>query len=112
MPYEYYRSVTPAAAYPTVIYPAHGNDLTFKEFYAGRPPEPLLAAVPSEYRRVWIVLTHNQLPSGPDQTTSFISAWYGKQYPTWKREEFQEIEVRLYCRDCAEIGPADAAKKN
>jgi mannosyltransferase len=103
VPYEYYRSVTAAAAYPIVIYPAHGDGLTFKDFYAGRPPQPLLASVPSEYGRVWVVFTHNQLNRGPDATTSFISALYGNQYPISMRQEFQEIEVRLYCRNSVGI---------
>jgi hypothetical protein len=98
MPFEYYRSRTPAAAYPIVLYPAHGDGLTFKDFYAGSPPPALLESVPSRYERVWIVFTHNQLDRGPDRTTSLISALFPKQYPISIRQEFQEIEVRLYCR--------------
>jgi hypothetical protein len=99
MPFEYYRSLTAAAAYPIVIYPGHGGELTFKDFYTGRPPQPLLASVPSHYGRVWVVFTHNELNRGPDATTSFISAFYRTQYPISMRQEFQEIEVRLYCRN-------------
>jgi len=99
MPFEYYRSLTAPASYPIVIYPAHAEGLTFKDFYAGPPPQSFLASVPSHYRRVWFVFTHNELNAGPDATTSFISAFYGKQYPISMREEFQEIEVRLYCRN-------------
>ena len=99
MPFEYYRSLTPSAAYPIVLYPAHGEGLTFKDFYAGRPPQPLLESVASQYGRVWVVFTHNQLNRGPDETTSFISALFPKQYPIRMRQEFQEIEVRLYCRN-------------
>lgn len=112
MPYEYYRSRMPAAAYPVVIYPAHGEGLTFKEFYAGRPPDALLATVPTQYRRVWIVFTHNDLPGGPDLTTAFISALYGKHYPVLERQTFQEIELRLYCRDCNQNAPPQAGNQN
>jgi mannosyltransferase len=101
MPYEYYRTIIAARAYPTVIYPEHGDRLTFKDFYAGRPPEPFLAHVPSQFRRVWIVFTHNELPGGPDPTTVFISSQYGREYDSLERRTFQNIEVRLYCRECA-----------
>lgn len=101
MPYEYYRSVTAASAYPTVVYPAYGKGLVFRDFYAGRPPETILASVPFQYRRVWIVFAHNQLPTGPDPTTNFISTVYGKDYSSLTRKNFPEIEVRLYSGDGA-----------
>lgn len=110
MPFEYYRSLTPAAAYPIVLYPAHGDGLTFKDFYAGRPPETLLESVASQYGRVWVVFTHNQLNRGPDATTSLISALFPKRYPISTRQEFQEIEVRLYCRNS--VGREDACSAN
>jgi hypothetical protein len=96
MPYQYYCSITPSAAYPVVIYPASGDRLTFRDFYAGRPPERLLADVPAQYRRVWVLFTHNMLPSGPDQTTRFISDLYARKYEEVHQSKFQEIELRVY----------------
>jgi hypothetical protein len=101
MPYEYYRSIIAAPAYPTVVYPAYGQALTFRDFYAGKPPDAVLSAVASQYPRVWIVLTHNMLASGPDPTTSVINSLYASKYSELRREQFQEIELRLYCREGA-----------
>lgn len=97
LPYEYYRSLTPAAAYPMVVYPEYGEGLTFRDFYAGRPPEAVLSAVASQYRRVWIVLTHNTLNGGPDATTATINSLYGGKFSMSERKEFPEIDLRLYC---------------
>jgi hypothetical protein len=98
MPYEYYRSLTPAAAYPMVVYPAYGGGVTFRDFYAGRPAESLLAEVASHYARVWVVLTHNRLPNGPDPTTQFISVQYAKNHSQLEPSIFPQIELRLYVR--------------
>ena len=95
MPYEYYRSLTESSAYPLVIYPEHGEQLTYKEFYAGRPPETFLQGVPLKYQRVWVVFTYNQLPDGPDPTTRFITDTFGKSYQV-QRKAYPGIEVRLY----------------
>ncbi|SRR5581483_8351509 len=98
MPYEYYRSITAAAAYPTVIYPEHGEQLAYKDFYSGRAPESFLASVPAQYSRVWVMLTYNQLPDGPDATTRVISDSFARQYPSVEVKQFTGVEVRLYQR--------------
>ncbi|HVO61067.1 MAG TPA: glycosyltransferase family 39 protein [Terriglobales bacterium] len=104
MPYEYYRSLTAASAYPTVVYPEHGGSLTFKDFYAGRPPDAVLTAIASHYRRVWIVLTHNIVNGAPDATTAIIDSLFASQYPGLVRKEFQQIDLHLYCRGDVERG--------
>lgn len=96
MPYEYYRSLIPAPAYPTVLYPAHAEQLTFRDFYAGHAPDEFLESVPERYRRVWVLFTYNQLPSGPDPTTSLIDRVFGREYSSLKCEHFAGIELRLY----------------
>jgi mannosyltransferase len=96
MPYEYYRSVITASNPPTVIYPEHGNRLMFRDFYAGRPPEAFLVSVSGCYSRLWVALSYNQLPTGPDPTTRFITDRFSKDYKALKRQQFPGIEVRLY----------------
>ncbi|MBV8890551.1 MAG: hypothetical protein JO266_00995, partial [Acidobacteria bacterium] len=98
MPYEYYRSVTPASAYPTVVYPQHGDHLTFRDFYAGHAPEKLIEDLPPHHRRIWVVLTHNQLPTGPDPTTQLLASIFRGQYRDEERMAFAGIEVVLYAR--------------
>jgi uncharacterized membrane protein len=99
MSYEYYRSLTEAPAYPVVIYPEHGEQLTYKDFYAGRAPEPFLQEVSAKYRRVWVIFTYNQLPDGPDPTTRFITDTFGKSHQQIQRKTFTGIEVRLYANE-------------
>jgi 4-amino-4-deoxy-L-arabinose transferase-like glycosyltransferase len=98
MPYEYYRSRIPAAAYPTVIYPAHGDRLMYRDFYAGRVPDAFLENVSKNYSRVWVVFTYNGLPSDPDPTTQFVNSTFGRWYSNQHSENFPGIEVRLYSR--------------
>jgi uncharacterized membrane protein len=98
MPYEYYRGVTQAPAYPLVIYPEHGSQLAYKDFYAGRAQPSFLQNVPEEYRRVWVVFSYNQLPSGPDETTLFITDLFGKQFDQVDNKAFPGIQLRLYSR--------------
>lgn len=96
MPYEYYKSVTPAENPPTVIYPEHGPRLMFRDFYAGRAPDAFLASIPARYQRIWVALSYNQLPTGPDPTTRFLTDLFTKDYHTVTVREFPGIEVRLY----------------
>jgi mannosyltransferase len=96
MPYEYYRSVTPASHPPSVLYPEHGNKLMFRDFYAGRAPDAFIASLPTRYARIWVALSYNQLPSGPDPTTRFLTDMFRKQYQSVVVRSFPGIEVRLY----------------
>jgi hypothetical protein len=95
MPYEYYRSMTPASAYPVVAYPAYGHDLTFRDFYAKHASDDLIRSLPSQYRRVWIVFTYNELPTGADATTRLIEATL-PQASLLVSRKFPGVEVRLY----------------
>jgi mannosyltransferase len=96
MPYEYYRSVTAGANPPAVIYPEHGDRLMFRDFYAGHAPDALLTSIPSRYTRVWVALSYNQLPTGPDATTRFLTELFASRFSSVKVQEFPGIEVRLY----------------
>jgi mannosyltransferase len=96
MPYEYYKSVTPAENPPAVIYPQHGARLMFRDFYAGRAPDAFLASIPARYQRIWVALSYNQLPTGPDPTTRFLTDLFKKDYHAVTVREFPGIEVRLY----------------
>lgn len=96
MPYEYYRSRIQANAYPMVIYPAHGDRLTYRDFYAGHAPDSFLENLPQHYPRVWVILTYNELPTGPDPTTQFVNSFFGRAYASEHSEKFPGIEVRVY----------------
>jgi mannosyltransferase len=96
MPYEYYRSVISGGAEPVVIYPAHGDNLTFRDFYAGRAPDSFLESVPGHYSRVWVVLTYNRVGSGPDPTTRFLTDLFARLYGVPQQRTFPGIELVLY----------------
>src|SRR5437870_2555918 len=98
MSYEYYRSRTSVAAYTRVIYPEHGERLTYRDFYAGRVPDRFLESIPAQYRRVWVALAYNETPSGPDPTTRSITSILGREYAHVEQDEFPGIELRLYSR--------------
>jgi 4-amino-4-deoxy-L-arabinose transferase-like glycosyltransferase len=98
MPYEYYRGLDGAGNPPAVIYPRTGYQLTYKDFYAGHPPEPFLDEVERQHGRVWVVLSHNQTISGADPTTRFLDGSFARAYREVKVERFPEIEVRTYER--------------
>jgi hypothetical protein len=98
MPYEYYRSRIPAAAYPKAIYPEHGDRLTYRDFYAGRVPEKFLEGVPAQHPRVWVALAYNETPAGPDPATSSIFSIFGRGYVDMQQDIFPGIELRLYSK--------------
>jgi mannosyltransferase len=98
MPYEYYRSRIQANVYPTVIYPAHDDTLTYRDFYAGHAPDSFLQMASERYARVWVIFTYNDLPTGPDPTTQFVNAVFGRAYASKHTEEFPGIQVQLYSR--------------
>lgn len=98
MPYEYYRSRFPAVTFPKVIYPEHGDRLTYRDFYAGRVSEKFLESVPAQYPRVWVALAYNETPSGPDPTTRSLTSILGRGYAHLQPDKFPGIELRLYSR--------------
>jgi mannosyltransferase len=96
MPYEYYRSVIPAAANPTVVYPEHGDRLTYRDFYAGHAPDKFLESVCGRYPRIWVALAYNETPSRPDPTTRSITSIFGPEYASMQQANFPGIQLRLY----------------
>ena len=109
MPYEFYRSVIPAATYPKVIYPEHGERLTYRDFYAGHAKDAFLESVPAQYNRLWVVLIYTQTASGPDPTTRFLTDLFGREYTRMQSSEFPGIELRLYERGDAQ--PTSSAQR-
>ena len=98
MPYEYYKSIDPHTTDLQVLYPEHGDKLTFRDFYAGPASRAFLSSVPGVRARVWVVFTYNEINSAPDATTTFVTDVFGQRYKSVHREQFAGIEVRLYSR--------------
>jgi mannosyltransferase len=97
MPYEFYKSVyTGRGPEPTVIYPARGDRIDYRDFM-GKPSQEFLQSVPAQYDRVWVVLKNNQTKTGDvDSTTLVLSRLLGTNYATRLDTSFPGIEVRFY----------------
>jgi hypothetical protein len=99
MPFEFYRSVLdPAAAAPAVLYPHHGEHLTFLDFVE-RPNDAELERLLPNYSRAWLVLTYAETQSGlPDSRSVELSKLLGNSYPMVERHDFAGIEILLYAK--------------
>ncbi len=101
MPYEYYHSlqaaISPAgsAASPVVLYPNHGDHITFLDFVEKPSYGQLAQAIP-QYRRVWLVLSHAEGPSGPDETSIALANLAATGHVEVELHDFTGLEVSLY----------------
>jgi len=101
-PYKFFKSIRTAAgsqavAGPEIIYPHHGDSLSYRDF-TGKPSVDFLRSVPGGYARVWLVLMDNGIAGHPDATTLMINEALGEVFPQVEREEFPRMEVRLYSK--------------
>ena len=97
MPYEFYVSVlgSPSAA-PFVLYPHHGDRITFLDFVE-KPNDAELARLLPQYRRAWLVLTYAETRSGqPDARTIELSKILANVYPSVEQYDFTGIAIKLY----------------
>jgi hypothetical protein len=99
MPYEFYHSVLESAsAAPLVLYPHHGDPITFLDFVE-RPNSPELGALLPHYPRAWLVLSYAETQSGlPDTRSLELSKLLDSFYSTVERRDFQGVEVLLYTK--------------
>jgi hypothetical protein len=99
MPYEFYHSeLGPSSAPPVVLYPHHGDRLTFLDFVE-KPNSPELERLLPEHPRAWLVLTYAETQSGlPDSRSVELSKLLGNFYPTVEQRDFQGVEILLYTK--------------
>jgi mannosyltransferase len=99
MPFEFYRSVLdPAPTAAAVLYPHHGDHLTFLDFVE-KPNHAELERLLPNYSRAWLVLTYAETQSGlPDSRSVELSKLLEKTYPTVERRDFPGIEILLYTK--------------
>jgi len=72
MPYEYYRSFQAASSGPEILYPNHGDSITFLDFVEKPNYSSLERALP-QHPRVWLVLSHAEAPTGIDSTGTALA---------------------------------------
>jgi mannosyltransferase len=99
MPYEFYDSVLkPASAAPIVLYPSHGDRVTFLDFVE-KPNDAELARSLPQHPRAWLVLTYAETQSGlPDARSIELTKLLGNFYLTVEQHEFPGIEILLYSK--------------
>lgn len=100
MPYEFYRSTLKnASGAAPVLYPSHGDRLTFLDFVE-KPNDVAIERLLPQRPRAWLVLTYAETPSGlPDARTSELSKLLGNTYSTVERRDFPGIEILLYSHE-------------
>jgi mannosyltransferase len=103
-PYEFFKSIRTAAgsqtgvlAGPEIIYPHHGDGLRYRDF-TGKLGADFMRSVPGGYARVWLVLMDNGIAGHPDATMLMINEILGEVFPRVEREQFPQVEVRLYSK--------------
>ena len=95
MPYEFYVSVLGSPAL-LVLYPNHGDRLTFLDFVE-KPNDAELARLLPQHRRAWLVLTYAETQAGqPDARTIELSKILGNIYPTVEQHDFIGIDIKTY----------------
>ncbi len=97
MPYEYYHSLRGASfGDPIVIYPNHGDRITFLDFVEKPDYKKLESSIPA-YPRVWLVLSHASDSSGLDLTASSLTKLLENAgYVASDARDFDGLEVELY----------------
>jgi mannosyltransferase len=99
MPYEFYQStLAPAAATPVVLYPRHGDHLTFLDFVE-KPNDAELQRLIPEHPRAWLVLTYAETQAGqPDARSAELTQLLSNSYPAVEKHDFPGIELLLYSK--------------
>jgi len=97
MPYEYYKSLDRAAStYPEVVYPNHGDKITFLDFVE-KPDYKHVAQELSQYSRVWVVVSHAIKGSNMDATASALAGLAAENRVLRREENFGvDLKILLY----------------
>ncbi len=97
MPYEFYHSVQGSGSQaPAVLYPSHGEQITFLDFVE-KPDDAALARLLPQHPRATLVLTYAETSSGmPDARSVELTTLLKNFYPTVERHDFPGIEILLF----------------
>ncbi len=108
MPFEFYHSALElTSATPIVLYPHHGDRITFLDFVE-KPDDAQLESSLPQHPRAWLVLTYAETQSGsPDARSMELTKLLGKFYPTVEQRDFPGIEILLYSKSdsASELSP-------
>lgn len=94
--YEYYAGRRTQYESPTIVFPGFGDKVTYHDLLDDVTPK-LLRGLPGQYRRVWVVFTHNNRgASGKDSDTQLIESVLGEDWNISDQRQFAQIVVYLY----------------
>lgn len=98
MPYEFYRSLQPLTPAAVVLYPHHGDRLTFLDFVE-KPNDVELERSLQQHPRAWLVLTYAETRSGlPDARSVELNGLLHDFYSNLEQRDFPGIEILLYSK--------------
>ena len=101
IPYEFFGplrmndSASARGSSPEIIFPRHGDRLDYRDV-TGKPDSEFLRSVAGRYARVWVVLMSNGATGHPDATTLMLDQSLGGSFLRMDRQQFPQVEVRLY----------------
>ena len=95
MPYEYYLSLSKRPTVPAVLYPYHGARITFLDFVE-KPDYTRISGELPQYRRVWVVISHAETPSGLDHVATLLTSLASMSHAQVQYATFNGIDVFLY----------------
>jgi hypothetical protein len=99
MPYEFYHSIRVSdSGAPVVLYPRHGERLTFLDFVE-KPDRATVARLLPQHPRAWLFLTYAETASGlPDARSVELTGLLGNFYSDVEHHDFPGIEILLYTK--------------
>lgn len=98
MPYEYYHSLlvlAPSGPAPVVLYPHHGDQITFLDFVEKPDLHQLAKSLP-QYPRVWLVLSYAETPTGLDPNSQSLESLIAASHPAREEQDFPGLQVLLF----------------
>jgi mannosyltransferase len=95
MPYEYYLSLNKRPTVPAVLYPYHGPHITFLDFVE-KPDYARISRELPQYRRVWVVTSHAETPTGLDRVATLLTSLASTNRSPMQHITFNGIDVFLY----------------
>jgi mannosyltransferase len=99
MPYDFYHSLSgPALLAPDVLYPRHGDRITFLDFVE-KPNDAELERLLPQHSRAWLVLTYARTQSGSrDERSIELTSLLENIYPNVEANGFRGVEILLYSK--------------
>jgi mannosyltransferase len=108
MPYEYYKSLDrDASTFPQVVYPNHGDKITFLDFVQ-KPDYNRVAQELSLHSRVWLVVAHATNGTTMDVTASSLAKLAAEDRVLEREDSFGVGLTILFF----ETGPGPAATRS